>query len=128
AQKKHHQSIRFFEDIATQLYTLLKKKEDAQAAYEIAIEQAISIEKIQEQSAYIHKVNEKIMALQEEVRIARNRMETNRDKLTTAHVEVKKFEKIIQNRHLQKVETMNKKEALAMDEASIQQYINQQVR
>ncbi|WP_164668993.1 flagellar export protein FliJ [Virgibacillus doumboii] len=125
AQKAYQQSIDFFEEIATQLYNLLRKKEIAEESYESYLGQTTAIDKIREQVAYIETLNKQIMQLQHEVQNARNEMETKHGNLTSAHVEVKKFEKIIEHRNQENEELLKKNEKAIMDEASIQQYLNQ---
>ncbi len=128
AQKAYQQSIDFFEEIATQLYNLLRKKEVAEESYEGYLHQTTPIDRIKEQVAYIEILNSQIMKLQHDVQKARNEMDTNHDKLTNAHVEVKKFEKIIEHRHKVDEELVKKSENAQMDEISMQQYFNQKIR
>lgn len=128
AQKTYQQSIDFFEEIATRLYTLLRKKEIAEESYEGYLQQTTPIDKIREQVAYIEILNKQITQSQSEVQHARNEMETKHGKLTNAHVEVKKFEKIIEHRDQEIDERSKKNEKAMMDEASIQQYLNQKNR
>lgn len=128
AQKAYQQSIDFFEEIATQLYNLLRKKEVAEESYEGYLHQTTPIDRIKEQVAYIEILNNQIMKLQHDVQKARNEMDTNHEKLTNAHVEVKKFEKIIGHRHKEDEELIKKNENAQMDEISMQQYFNQKIR
>ncbi|PAV30002.1 flagellar export protein FliJ [Virgibacillus profundi] len=128
AQKAYHQSMDFFEKVATQLYTLLRKKESAEESYEEYISTTTSLDKIREQIAYIDKLNTQIMSLQQDVQNARTAMESKQLQLTDAHVEVKKFEKIIDIRKKAKADTESKMENLAMDEISIQQYLTNKNR
>ncbi|WP_430785929.1 flagellar export protein FliJ [Virgibacillus flavescens] len=128
AQKKYHRSIEYFEGVATQLYTLLKKKEDAEGAREEYIQHTIPIDKIREQLAYIEMLNKQILQLQQEVKVARSEMEEKQVILTDAHVEVKKFEKIITYRRKEQEEIIQKNEKIFMDEISVQQYLNQKNR
>ncbi|MFD1037986.1 flagellar export protein FliJ [Virgibacillus byunsanensis] len=128
AQRVYHQSIEFFENIATQLYNLLKKKEAAEDSYELYLKETTPIDKIKEQVIYIELLNNQIMSLQNDVQKARTDMENNQEKLTSAFVEVKKFEKIIEYRHKEKEEMIKKNDNALMDETSIQQYLSQKHR
>lgn len=123
AQKDYHQSIEYFEGVATQLYTLLKKKEKAEEAHEEYIQTTIAIDKIREQMAYIEALNKQILQLQREVQTARTEMESKQVMLTDAHVEVKKFEKIIMYREKEQKELIQRNEKISMDEISVQQYL-----
>src|SRR5690625_5200066 len=98
AQHAHHESIVYFEKIATKLYTFLNKKENAEELYEKDFAKLTSIDKIREQTTYIESLNQQIISMQEQVNKARSEMEVKQLKLTDAHVEVKKYEKIIEFR------------------------------
>ncbi|WP_404452620.1 flagellar export protein FliJ [Virgibacillus necropolis] len=128
AQKAYQQSIEYFEGVATQLYTLLKKKEKAEEVQEDYKQNTIPIDKIREQITYIENLNKQILQLQQEVQSARTEMEAKQVKLTDAHVEVKKFEKIITYRKKELEELRQKNENIFMDEISVQQYLNQKNR
>jgi len=123
AQTAYYQSMDIFEEEATKLYNLLRKKEDAEEYYESFIHNKISIDTIKEQSAYIEHLNKKINELQKQVIQARNEMEIKQVKLSEAHIEVKKFEKMIENRKESEREEIKKAENNLMDEISMQQYL-----
>lgn len=125
AQKAHHRATEKFEVIATQLYNLLKKKENAEKQYGIWISDVAEIDKIKEQLTYIENLNRQISLIQQQVNKARTVMEQKQAKLTEAHVEVKKFEKVIEQRKKEREEKERKKEQLLMDEISVRQYIDQ---
>lgn len=124
AQKAYQKSIDIFEEVATQLYELLRKKEKAEALYETYLQASTPIDKIREQAGYIENLSNQIITLQQEVQHARGEMESNHDHLSEAHVEVKKFEKIIQYRQEETAALIKKNEKDSMDEISIQQYLS----
>ncbi|WP_217585606.1 flagellar export protein FliJ [Lentibacillus saliphilus] len=123
AQKRYEQSTRTFEEIATELFQLLKKKEKAEDSYDHHIKQSSQIETIREQLSYIDVLNGKIIALQQDVQVAREKMENHQEKLTHAHVEVKKYETIIRRREWAHEKQLARIETNMMDEASTQQYL-----
>lgn len=125
AQKDYNLSIATFENVATKLYSLLKKKEEAQESQEISMQVPTSIEMIKYQSEYIEQLTVKIANMQKEVQLARYKMDQKHEELTEAHVEVKKFEKMIEIKKKTEDERLRKEEAAAMDEISIQQYLSQ---
>lgn len=128
AQIAHHQSIKSFEEVATRLYTLLRKKESAEDSYESALQSITTITEIKQQALYIEQLNKRILKLQEDVNQARSTMERKEQALTHAHIEVKKFEKIIEHRHEQLKEVQLKQDNATMNEVSIQQYISRKNR
>ncbi|UJL47938.1 flagellar export protein FliJ [Virgibacillus sp. NKC19-16] len=128
AQRAYHHALAFFEDIATQLYTLLRKKEDAETLYDNSLPITVPLEKIKGQVAYIERLNHQILRLQQQVQHARSDMHSKQLKLTDAHVEVKKYEKIIDTRIKSEKEVEAKREKASMDEISIQQFLSHKNR
>ncbi|MFD1336111.1 flagellar export protein FliJ [Oceanobacillus iheyensis] len=128
AQSSYNQSKETFEKIATELYNLLKTKENAEASFESYIQNTTSIEKIKEQSSYIEKLNQRIQSVQLLVQRARNDMEIKQEKLSNAYVEVKKFDKIIEFKQKNEIEEAKRKEVNWMDEMSMQQYLGHKTR
>lgn len=124
AQKAYQQSTDFFEQTATRFYHLLKKKEDAEASYDELIQHATTLDRVKEQAKYIEKLNNEIIRLQQEVQQARSEMELNQSRLTDAHVEVKKFQHIIDSRKKKKLEKEMQLEQSQMDDISLKQYIS----
>lgn len=125
AQKAYTQSIEMFEEVATKLYTVLKKKEDAEESYESFIKSTVQIEKIIEQMTYIESLNHQIVVLQQQVNQARDQMEAKQQTLTDSHIEVKKFERLIEVRRLEQQKEQLKQEQASMDEISVQQFLSQ---
>lgn len=124
AQKAYQQSTDSFEQIATRFYYLLKKKEDAETSYEELIQHSTTLDKVKEQAAYIEKLNKQIIYLQHEVQHAKNEMESKQSQLTNAHVEVKKFQHIIDSRNNAEAEKEKQLERNRMDAISLKQYIS----
>jgi len=124
AQLAHYESTVHFEKVATKLHSLLVEKENVEKSYEKDFGKITSIDKIREQMAYIDYLTQQIVRLQEQVNEARNTMEVKQVKLTDAHVEVKKYEKIIEFRKHEQLKSELRKEQIMMDEVSTQQYVS----
>lgn len=124
AQLAHYESTVHFEKVATKLHSLLVEKENVEKSYEKDFGKITSIDKIREQMAYIDYLTQQIVRLQEQVNEARNTMEVKQVKLTDAHVEVKKYEKIIEFRKHEQLKSELRKERIMMDEVSTQQYVS----
>lgn len=122
AQKEQIQAENEFTKIATQLYELLKSKEQAEARLQDGLSEASSIADMKNMSLYIQTLINKIPSLQEKVQEARKKMEEKQAKLTQAHIEVKKIEKMIENRKSDLKLAEARKEKMLMDEISIRQY------
>ncbi|MFD1360339.1 flagellar export protein FliJ [Lentibacillus salinarum] len=125
AQKAYQESMDIFEEVATELYELLRKKETAEAAYEECLTQPTSIDKVREQATYIENLTKQIMDLQRDVQKARHDMETRHEHLSDAYVEVKKFKKIIDQRQKRTNAIIKKNEEAQMDDISMRQYMSQ---
>lgn len=128
AQKAFLKAQDAFEEVATRLYQVLKKKEKAEESYENYIQNSTSLDKIKEQIAYIEKLNTHIVLLQREVQFARNQMDNKQVVLNETYIEVKKFESIIETRKRLEAEKMEKMEKSFMDEISINQYLSHKNR
>ncbi|MEI3604597.1 flagellar export protein FliJ [Pseudogracilibacillus sp. SE30717A] len=124
AQMEQLKAVDYFEKAAKKLYHALKTKEQAELGLEKYMKTEVTITVIKEQSVYIDTLNKKIVALQQQVQQARKEMELKQLKLTEAHVEVKKVEKMIEKREQLQFETEKKLEMIEMDEISIRQYTN----
>lgn len=125
AQIEKNKATDYFEKVAKNLYYALKKKEQAEDGLYKYMKGKATITKIKEQSLYIDALNKKILTLQEQVQLARTQMEASQVKLTDAHVEVKKVEKLIEKRKSDQLELEQKLEKIEMDEISIRQFMNQ---
>lgn len=108
AQKAYHLSMETFEDVASKLYKLLKRKENVEEEQDTILQTKITIEQLRIQNAYIEKLTKQIAKIQNEVQIARNDMELKQSQLTDAYIEMKKYEKIIE---LQEEEEKKKNQA-----------------
>src|SRR5699024_6011233 len=97
----------------------------AETTYEAYIQETTSIENILEQMNYIDSLNKQIISVQKAVNRARDEMNIKQEELTSAHVEMKKYESIIEKRKKEHAEIVEKSERSFMDEISMQQYLNQ---
>lgn len=124
AQKAYHLSMETFEDIASKLYKLLKRKENVEEEQDTILQTKITIEQLRIQNAYIEKLTKQIAKIQNEVQIARNDMELKQSQLTDAYIEMKKYEKIIELQEEEEKKKIKHNENMAMDEISMRQYIS----
>ncbi len=125
AQKEYQESVDQFEEIATKLYHLLKQKEDAEAKYLQALESTTNVSTLHLNQQYIARLDEQIGQLQPSVQQARGDMEQKQEVLSSAHVEMKKYEKIIERKEEYHRVSEIEHEKKEMDEISMQQFISQ---
>src|SRR5690625_1377967 len=96
AQIEQSQAVDHFENVARDLYDFLKLREQAEKGLQTYIRSESTVNQIKEQALYIDSLNKKIAILQNHVQDARQKMELKQAKLTEAHQEVKKIEKMIE--------------------------------
>nr|WP_220127173.1 flagellar export protein FliJ [Halobacillus locisalis] len=127
--KSYQRAVATFEEKATMLYDTLKEKEVAERAFEdqLAKQTVQAVSFIQHQQ-YLERLDQRVKALQPEVNQARSQMNHKQAHLTNAHVEVKKFEKIIERKVEKREKWLKEEEMKFMDELSMQQYLNFQNR
>lgn len=123
AQKEHAESVNTFEQLASDLYKLLKKKEQVEEELSLSQSRVMSIGEIQSKSIYLENLMKKAILLQEKVNEARTTMEQKRTLLTEAHIEMSKVEKLIEFRVKEIRAQRTRVENMQMDEISIQQYM-----
>lgn|SRR5690625_4195010 len=123
AQKEHAESVTTFEQLASDLYKLLKKKEQVEEELSLSQSRVMSIGEIQSKSIYLENLMKKAILLQEKVNEARTTMEQKRTLLTEAHIEMSKVEKLIEFRVKEIRAQRTRVENMQMDEISIQQYM-----
>lgn len=126
AQMNRIRAVEQFERVATELYEHLKTKEAAERTLSRLMSEQITIEKMKEQSLYIHNLSNQVISLQRHVQEARQTMENKQEMLNEAYIEVKKIEKMIAMREAEKQEEEKRVDAAMMDEISIRQYYNLQ--
>jgi len=125
AQKDYQESVDQFEEIATKLYHLFKQKEEAEAKYIKALESSTDVRTLHMNQQYIARLDQQINTLQPSVQQARGDMEQKQEKLSSAHVEMKKYEKIIERKEEYHRVSEMEHEKKEMDEISMQQFISQ---
>ncbi|MBM7571822.1 flagellar export protein FliJ [Aquibacillus albus] len=128
AQMDYQHSVTNFETKATQLYHLLSKKEYMEEKYQNFLKNSSTITQLASHSTYIEKIKLQIRQLEELVSRARSEMEGKQGKLTDAHVEVKKFEKLIERKKQLQEEKLMHQESVLMDEASAIQFLKSRIR
>ncbi|MCT2534523.1 flagellar export protein FliJ [Aquibacillus koreensis] len=128
AQMAYKDSVDSFEEFATQLYHLLRKKEKVEREYSLSLGSTSSVSTLTTHYTYIEKIKENIRQLEMSVKKARNNMEMKQKQLTATHIEVKKYEKLIERKEKKRIELQKAEETKLMDETSIMQFLNNRDR
>lgn len=124
----YKESVRSFEEIATKLYDLLKKKEDLIAFQQERLMVGSSIDEIHHYSRFIDSLEKTITDVQQKVIQARAKMNWHEEKLLEKNLEVRKFEKMREKdfKHFQ--QEQDRIESLFLDEISLQTYNKKEIR
>ncbi|MDW0115733.1 flagellar export protein FliJ [Sporosarcina thermotolerans] len=91
---EYKKSVHSFEKVATELYELLKKKEDLEYDHQNKMKQGFNINDIHLYTRYLESIEKRISILQQSVIKARTKMNWFEEKLLEKTIEVKKFEKM----------------------------------
>ena len=117
-ETEYRLTIDAFKTVATELYNLLKKKEDTISEQQERMMTGFTIDGIHHYTRFIASLEKKIVEVQQKVVQARSKMTWYEEKLLERTIEVKKFEKMKENdRENHRVE-MEHQEALRLDELS----------
>ncbi|MBS8263461.1 flagellar biosynthesis chaperone FliJ [Mesobacillus boroniphilus] len=128
AQVVYQDSVKKFEEAADRLYHLLKKKEDLESFQSDRLLGGLPVQEIRHHQQFIGNLEKSIAHYQKVVMNARNIMNYQQVQLMEKNQEVKKYEKIKEKDHLQFLADAKYAESRMMDEVSIQQYMNREIR
>jgi flagellar protein FliJ len=128
ALKEYQSSVDHFESVATELYNLLKEKEDLEAALNNQIQSSLAIHEIHSYHYYINLLSEQIARVQSVVQQARSNMDIKQEDLTDSYVEMKKFEKLVEIKKYNEKLKIKKAENEFLDEISVQQFLRNRKR
>ncbi|AYC29242.1 flagellar export protein FliJ [Paenisporosarcina cavernae] len=111
-------SVRHFEDVATKLYDLLKKKENTLENQQMNLEKGSTMDDFHHYTRFINGLERSINDLQQIVVQARIKMNWHEEKLIEKNMEVRKYEKMREKDYSQFIELQNKNEMNRLDELS----------
>lgn len=122
------ESVQVFEEIATKLYDLLKKKEDLIEYQQERLKVGSSIDEINHYSKFIDSMEKTIEDAQQKVMQARAKMNWYEEKLLEKSLEVRKYEKMRERDHERFIEDQLHIEAIQLDELSTIAYYKKEIR
>jgi flagellar protein FliJ len=122
------ESVRAFEEIATKLYDLLKKKEDLIHFQQERLQIGASIDEVAHYANFLNSMEKTIADVQKKVVQARVKMNWHEEKLLEKNLEVRKYEKMKEKDfEAYKIE-QNRIETIMLDELSGQAYFKKEIR
>lgn len=113
-----------FEEKATKLYQLLKRKEEVEESYLQKLNEGVSVYEIQQQQNSLFRMKMEIDKQMKETDIARAVMNKRQAELISISMDVKKFEKMKEIKKEQFILEQKRLEMKEMDEISLQLYVN----
>lgn len=122
AQMAYQSAMKEFEEIATELYNLLKQKEDLIAMHDVHLKQGLPIATIQQTQETLRFLQNQIDKLQIRTHHARVKMIDKQRELTSSLVDVKKYERIKERKYLDYKHEQQMLENKFLDEISVQQF------
>lgn len=124
----YKESVRSFEEIATKLYELLKKKEDLIAFQQERLAVGSSIEEVHHYARFIDSLEKTIVDVQQKVVQARAKMNWHEEKLLEKNLEVRKFEKMREKDFKVFQQEQDRIEGIFLDEISSMAYNKREIR
>lgn len=121
------ESVQVFEEIATKLYDLLKKKEDLIEYQQERLKVGSSIDEINHYSKFIDSMEKTIEDAQQKVMQARAKMNWYEEKLLEKSLEVRKYEKMRERDQERFLEDQLHIEAIQLDELSTIAYYKKEI-
>ncbi len=112
------EAVQAFETVATQLYDLLKKKEDILVEQQVKMSTGFSVNEIHHYARFISSLEKRIVVVQQQVLQARSKMTWFESRLLEKTLEVRKFEKMKEKDHEHHRAEMEQLEAIRLDELS----------
>lgn len=118
----YKESVVVFEKIATELFELLKKKEETMDLHIHHLTQGLAITHIHHYTNYMDGLQKNIDLVQKDVAQARSKMEWFKERLVDKMLEVRKFEKINEVEYERYYQEQQRLEAIQLDEISSLQF------
>lgn len=128
AEIAYKEAVRSFEEIATKLYELLKKKEDLIEFQQQRLKIGSSIDEISHYARFIDSMEKTIGEVQQKVVQARTKMNWHEQKLLEKNLEVRKYEKMREKDFEAYKEEQNRLETILLDEISSITYNKKEIR
>ena len=124
----YKESVKSFEEVATKLYEMLKKKEDLIAYQNERLTFGASIDEVTHYASFINSLEKTIEDLQKKVAQARVKMNWHEEKLLEKNIEVRKYEKMREKDFEAFQVEQERSENIRLDELSTMAYYKKEIR
>ena len=127
-ESAYKESVKLFEEVATKLYEMLKRKEDLLAYQNDRLTLGASIDEVTHYANFINSLEKTIEDLQKKVTQARVKMNWHEEKLLEKNIEVKKYEKMREKDFKAFQVEQERVETIRLDELSTIAYYKKEIR
>ncbi|RKD75370.1 MULTISPECIES: flagellar export protein FliJ [Sinobaca] len=121
--KEYQQALTFFEETATKLYELLRKKEEQEGKDTEALRAGVPVLHLQHHGKVMKFIHQDIHTLTVETNKARSKMDTAKEELTVSFQEFKKYEKLLEKKKEEETKLTKQTDAKLMDELSARAFV-----
>ncbi|GEL06657.1 flagellar export protein FliJ [Salisediminibacterium halotolerans] len=123
AEKSYHEAVEAFEQTATKLYEMLKRREELEHEKTRQLTEGLSIAGIQMTEQTLAYLQKEIARLEKETNQKRSKMQEKQKYLTVKTVDLKKYEKMKELKHEAFLAAEKSEEMKFLDEISVQQFV-----
>lgn len=123
----YKESVKSFEEVATKLYEMLKKKENLIAYQNERLTFGASIDEVTHYAKFINSLEKTIEDLQKKVSQARVKMNWHQEKLLEKNIEVRKYEKMREKDFEAFQVEQERLENIRLDELSTMAYYKKEI-
>lgn len=127
-EQAYKESVRAFEEVATTLYDLLRKKESLLVYQTERLEHGSTIEEIHQNARFLDSLEKMIDTVQQKVVQARAKMNWYEERLLEKNLEVRKYEKMKERDFETFQQEQNRVEAIFLDELSTLTFNKKEIR
>lgn len=128
SEMAYKEAVKSFEEVATKLYEMLKKKEDLIEFQNERLTVGASIDEITHYANFISSLEKTIEDLQKKVVQARVKMNWHEEKLLETNIELKKYEKMKEKDFEAYRAEQERLESIRLDELSSMAYYKKEIR
>jgi flagellar protein FliJ len=124
----YKEAVKSFEEVATKLYEMLKRKEDLIGFQNERLTVGASIDEVTHFANFINSLEKTIEDLQKKVTQARVKMNWHEEKLLEKNIEVRKYEKMREKDFEAFQVEQERIENIRLDELSTMAYYKKEIR
>jgi flagellar protein FliJ len=124
----YKEAVKSFEEVATKLYEMLKRKEDLITYQNERLTVGASIDEVTHYANFINSLEKTIEDLQKKVAQARVKMNWHEEKLLEKNIEVRKYEKMREKDFQAFQVEQERLENIRLDELSTMAYYKKEIR